>query len=53
MIFEDCINQKQNIIEDYYTRGRHNATQCFYISQSFFKIPKSTVGDNANFFYFV
>ena len=50
MIFDDCINQKQNIIEDYYTRGRHNATQCFYISQVFIKIPKGTVRDNANFF---
>jgi hypothetical protein len=48
IIFDDVISEKQDKISDYYTRGRHNNTQCFYISQAFMKIPKSTVRENAN-----
>src|SRR5277367_2038590 len=48
MIFDDVLLEKQRIIKSYYTKGRHNACQAFYISQSFFKIPKGTVRDNSN-----
>ena len=48
MIFDDVIMEKQDKISDYYTRSRHNNTQCFYISQNVMKIPKSTVRENAN-----
>ena len=48
MIFDDVLLEKQRIIESYYTKGRHNACQAFYISQSFFGIPKGTVRDNSN-----
>src|SRR3977135_1665253 len=48
MIFNDVLLEKQRIIESYYTKGRHNSCQSFYISQSFFGIPKSTVRDNSN-----
>src|SRR5438093_6938244 len=48
MIFDDVLLEKQNIIESYYTKGRHNSCQSFYISQSFFGIPKGTVRDNSN-----
>ena len=48
IIFDDVISEKQDKISDFYTRGRHNNTQCFYISQAFMKIPKSTVRENAN-----
>src|SRR6266853_3026210 len=33
MIFDDVMLQKQRIIEEYYTKGRHNSIQVFYISQ--------------------
>ena len=29
-------------------KGRHNNTQVFYISQTYFKIPKSTIRENSN-----
>jgi hypothetical protein len=48
MIFDDVLLEKQGIIESYYTKGRHNSCQSFYISQSFFGIPKGTVRDNSN-----
>ena len=48
MIFDDVLLERQNIIESYYTKGRHNSCQSFYISQSFFGIPKGTVRDNSN-----
>ena len=48
IIFDDVIFEKQDKISDYYTRGRHNNTQCFYISQAFMKIPKFTVREDAN-----
>ena len=32
MIFDDVLLEKQRIIESYYTKGRHNSCQSFYIS---------------------
>ena len=48
MIFDDVLLEKQRIVESYYTRGRHNACQAFYIAQAFFDIPKGTVRGNSN-----
>ena len=48
MIFDDVVLAKQKLIEEYYVKGRHNNTQVFYISQSYFKIPKSTIRENSN-----
>ncbi|CAP21163.2 Protein CBG24594 [Caenorhabditis briggsae] len=50
IIFDDLMLEKQNKIEQYYTRGRHNNIDCFYISQSYIKLPKNTIRENANFF---
>ena len=41
IIFDDIMLEKQNKIEDYYTRGRHNNIDCFYISQNYIKLPKN------------
>ena len=49
MIFDDCILDKQSKAEAYYTRGRHNNCDSFYISQNYFLLPKKTVRENANF----
>ena len=48
IIFDDVLLDKQRIMEEYYTKGRHNSTQAFYISQSFFVLPKGSIRDNAN-----
>lgn len=50
IIFDDLMLEKQNRIEQYYTRGRHNNIDCFYISQNYIKLPKNTIRENANLF---
>ena len=49
MVFDDLMLGKQNICEAYYTRGRHNNIDCFYISQNYFKLPRQTIRENTNF----
>ena len=49
MIFDDLMLEKQNTCEKYYTRGRHNNVDCFYLSQNYFKLPRQTIRENANF----
>ena len=52
MIFDDCILEKQGSAQSYYTRGRHNSVDVFYITQSYFRLPRQTVRENANFYVF-
>lgn len=35
MIFDDLIDERQSQIEKYYTKGRHNNIDCFYLSQNY------------------
>ena len=48
-IFDDCMLGPQSNIEEYFTRGRHSNINCLYISQSYYKLPKKSIRDNANF----
>ena len=48
LIFDDIMLEKQNKIEDYYTRGRHNNVDCFYVAQNYFKLPRQTIRENTN-----
>ena len=50
MIFDDLLLQKQNKCEAYYIRGRHSNCDCLYLSQNYFKLPRQTIQENANFF---
>jgi len=50
MIFDDLLLQKQNKCEVYYVRGRHSNCDCLYLSQNYFKLPRQTIRENANFF---
>jgi len=50
MIFDDLLLQKQNKCEAYYVRGRHSNCDCLYLSQNYFKLPRQTIRENANFF---
>jgi len=50
MIFDDLLLQKQNKCEAYYVRGRHSSCDCLYLSQNYFKLPRQTIRENANFF---
>ena len=49
MIFDDLMLEKQATCEKYYTRGRHSNVDCFYLSQNYFKLPRQTIRENANF----
>ena len=49
MIFDDLLLGKQNKCESYYIRGRHSNVDCFYLSQNYFKLPRQTIRENANF----
>ena len=49
LILDDCFLGKQNKAEAYYTRGRHNNCDTFYISQNYFRLPRHTISENANF----
>lgn len=47
-IFDDIACKKQEIIREYFSMGRHNHIDCFYLCQTYAKIPKHLIRDNAN-----
>ena len=49
MIFDDLLLERQNKTECYYIHGRHSDVDCFYLSQNYFKFPRQTIRENANF----
>ena len=49
MVFDDLLLEKQNTCESYYVRGRHSNVDCFYLAPNYFKRPRQTFRDNANF----
>lgn len=49
MIFDDVACEKQNNIRSYFCMGRHNDIDSFYLCQTYTRIPKHLVRDNANF----
>ena len=52
MIFDDLLLGKQNKCKDYYVRGRHSNVDCFYLSQNYFRLPRHSIRENANFICF-
>jgi Poxvirus A32 protein len=47
-IFDDVICDKQENMMKYFSMGRHNCVDCFYLSQTYAKVPKHLIRDNAN-----
>lgn len=47
-IMDDVIGENQSVIRDYFSRGRHNKIDIFYLAQSYSKVPKQLIRDNAN-----
>lgn len=47
-IFDDVASEKQDKIRNYFCMGRHNSIDSFYLCQTYSKIPKQLVRDNAN-----
>lgn len=48
-IFDDVATENQTNIRNYFCMGRHKQIDCFYLSQTYSKIPKQLLRDNANF----
>lgn len=48
-IFDDVACDKQDVIREYFSMGRHNNIDSFYLCQTYAKIPKHLIRDNANF----
>lgn len=48
MVFDDVACEKQVNIKNYFSMGRHNNVDTFYICQTYSYAPKQLVRDNAN-----
>jgi hypothetical protein len=51
MIFDDLQLEKQNTCEKYYIRGRRSSIDCFCLAQNYFRLPRQTIRENANFIF--
>ena len=47
VVFDDMLDGKR-LIDPFFTRGRHNLCDVYYLSQSFFDVPKRTIRTNTN-----
>lgn len=47
-IFDDINTESQNEVRAYFSMGRHKNVDCFYLCQTYSRIPKQLVRDNAN-----
>ena len=47
-IFDDVACDKQEKIREYFSMGRHKSVDCFYLCQTYTRIPKHLIRDNAN-----
>lgn len=48
-IFDDVACDKQDCMRDYFSMGRHKHIDSFYLCQTYTRIPKHLIRDNANF----
>ena len=48
VVFDDMLLSKQaSILDLFFTRGRHNKIDIYYISQSYFHLTKNTIRNNS------
>ena len=50
LVLDDIMLSPQNSIEQYFSRGRHSNVDVIYITQSYFRLPRQTIRENANLF---
>ena len=43
------LGRTEHAIREYFSMGRHSNVDCFYLCQSYARIPKHLIRDNANF----
>lgn len=49
VIFDDCLSEKQNKMEEYFTTSRHFNISCIYLAQSLTSLNVRLIRDNSNF----
>ena len=48
VVFDDMLDTSQKIIDPFFIGGRHNDLDVYYLSQSYFDLPKRTIRNNSN-----
>ena len=49
VIFDDMLGAKNSSqIDDFFTRGRHEDLDVYYISQSYFALPRQSIRNNSD-----
>lgn len=48
-VFDDVACENQDSMREYFCMGRHFGADCFYLCQTYTRIPKHLIRDNANF----
>ena len=48
VVFDDMIDSNQKEVGPFFTRGRHNDLDVYYLSQSYFDLFKKTIKNNSN-----
>lgn len=48
MIFDDVSTEQQTVIRAYFSMGRHKHVDSFYLCQTYSRVPKQLIRDNAN-----
>ena len=44
-----CYLKNKSQMKMYYVRGRHSNVDCFCLAQNYFKLPRQTIREKANF----
>ena len=52
LVLDDILDCPQSNVQQFFTRGRHNSVNVFYISQSYFRLCRQSIRGNSNFFIF-
>ena len=48
VVFDDMLDSNQKLIDPFFTRERHKSCDVYYLSQSYFEVPKRTIRNNSN-----
>ena len=48
VVFDDMLDSNHKLIDPFFTRRRHNLCDVYYLSQSYFEVPKGTIRNNSN-----
>ena len=52
VVFDDVMNEKQKVMTHYFTRGRHNNVNVFYLCQSIHQLNKHGIRQNTNIYIY-